>query len=525
MLLLACTSPDDSAVSRPELPDAAPAPAALRRLTQSQLHNALHDLFGDELVLPTRLEPDESVDGLVSVGAALTTISPRGVEQYEDAAYNVAEQVVGSATMLDGYQDCTPTDAQDAACAGQVIEALGLHIYRRPVTDAELQRLLGIHDLAASTLGSFEDGLTFALSAMLQSPNFLYRVETGEPDGSGLRVLNDYELASRLSFFFWNSIPDDELLELAARGELHDPEVLLAQSQRLLDSERSRDGVRAFFSEMLHLYDLDDLSKDPLVFPHMDEQVGPSAREETLLGLEHIVFDLDGDYRDVFTTRRAFLDRKLASIYGVQAPAREGFGEAMFDPDGPRAGLLGQVSFLALNAHPVSSSATRRGVFVREVLLCQDMPDPPANVDASIPEPTDDAVTLRDRVQIHLQDPSCAGCHNVVDPIGLGLENFDGIGRFRSTENGAIIDASGVLDGAYFADARGLGVALHNHDRAASCLASTLYRWGLGHSVQDEEEPMVDALGERFAWANYSIQSLMLDIATSPHFTHAGELL
>ena len=200
------------------------------------------------------------------------------------------------------------------------------------------------------------------------------------------------------------------------------------------------DGARAFFTDMWTLYQLDDITKDPTVFTHMSPEVGASAREETLRGVvENVVYE-DGDYRDLFTTTRTFLDRKLASIYNVRAPVREGFGEAFLDEDGHRRGVLGHVSFLALQSHAVNSSATLRGKFVREVLLCQYIPPPPSDVDTSIPEASADAVTLRERVAVHLEDEFCASCHQLVDPIGLGLEQFDGLGHFRTTEFGGVID-------------------------------------------------------------------------------------
>jgi hypothetical protein len=275
---------------------------------------------------------------------------------------------------------------------------------------------------------------------------------------------------------------------------------------------------------MLQLYALDDLSKDPSVFVLASATLGPAAREETLRGLEHIVLQADEDYRTIFTTQRAFIDRELATLYEVRAPAREGFGETWLDASGGRRGLLGQAAFLAANAHAVSSSATKRGVFIREVLLCQDMPPPPAGVDTSIPEPSEDAVTLRDRVAVHLTDPTCASCHKLTDPIGLGLENFDGLGGWRLTENGGTIDPSGELDGAAFADAWALGQVLFDHPRTGPCLTETLFNYAVGHAMVESEEPTVEHLAESFALASYSVKALLAQIATSPGFRTAGEV-
>ncbi|MCB9764179.1 MAG: DUF1592 domain-containing protein [Alphaproteobacteria bacterium] len=521
---LACAPAEvDSASPPPDMPEATPAPASLRRLTRAQLHHALRDLFGDDILLPTRLEPDEPVDGLVAVGMAETTLSARGVEQMEEAAFSVAEQVVALPEVRDAWLPCVPEATDDADCLAAFIDGLGLRAWRRPLTAEELDRITAVAVTAATTLDDFDAGLVYAMAALMQSPHFLYRVEVGTPTGDGLRRLDDYELASRLSFFFWDTLPDEELLALAAEGTLSDPVELRAQAERLLDDPRAHEGVRAFFTDMLQLYELDELSKDPLIFPHYSQAVGPAAREETLLGIEHIVFTEDGDLRDLLTTRRTFIDHKLASIYEVPAPAREGFDEVILPHDGGRAGLLGQVSFLAAAAHPVSSSATLRGAFVREVLLCQDIPPPPGDVDASIPEPSADAPTLRERVAIHLEVDTCASCHQLTDPIGLGLENFDGLGRWRDTENGATIDPSGELDGVWFADARELGRAVRSHPDFTPCVVDTLYRWGLGHPVSPEEEAMVDYLSWSFSDADHSMRSLMLELVQNPHFLYVAE--
>ncbi|MCK6521639.1 DUF1592 domain-containing protein [Myxococcota bacterium] len=527
LLSLSCAEPPPTTtppVVRGDAPAvAAPAPT-LRRLTSTQLHNSLRDLFGDELALPTSLEPDEESAGLRSVGAAVTSISPRGVEQYEAAAFFVADQVMAEGALRDAWVPCEPVATADDACAGLALSGLGERLWRRPLTESELSVLVSLSSEAASTLGDFYAGLSYGLAAMLQSPYFLYRVELGQEDEDGARRFMGYELASRLSFFLWNTAPDAALLEAAAAGELETEAGRLAQIDRMLADDRARQGVRDLFTEIYHLYELDDLSKDPNIFEHMSAQVGPSAREETLLGVEYLTFEAQADMRDLFTTRRTFLDRTLAAIYGVPAPAREGFAETMLPADGPRRGLLGQVSTLALHAHAVSTSVTRRGLFVREVLLCQEMPQPPADVDTSIPEATEDAPTMRERVERHLTDPACAGCHAMTDPIGLGLEQFDGIGRFRTAENGATIDPSGELDGAAFTDALGLGAALAAHPAATSCLVETVYTYAWGHAPDDAEDPTVDWFLEGFTLTEHRLLALLRDIAASEAFRAAGEL-
>ncbi len=530
LLALACSDPPAPADTAPVAaeppvqPDVTPGTPILRRLTSEQYGNTVHDLLGADLVLPNDLEPDEAASGLREVGAGTNAVSPHGVEQYEEGAYLLARQALAEDHRA-AVVPCTPSATVDDACAEQFVRTLGRRAWRRSLTEEEVTRLVGVAQLAATQLGDFHQGLEFALAALLQSPNFLYRVELGEPDANdpALRRLTGAELATRLAYFLWNTTPDDTLLDAAELGALDTDEGLQTQLARMLADPRARQGVRAFFDDMLRLYVLDDMIKDTTVFVHMSPDVGPAAREETLLGLEALVAE-GGDYRSFYTTRRTFVDRKLAAIYGVRAPAREGFGEVTLPDDGGRRGFLGQVGFLAPNAHAVSSSATRRGIFLREVVLCQEIPAPPAGVNTSIPEPDADARTLRERVAVHLEDPSCASCHRLMDPIGLGLENFDGLAGWRTTEAGATIDPSGELDGVAFADAWELGQVVADHPRVGACLAETMYRYAVGRPIAEGEEDEAAYLTARLALAGHAVQALQSDIVLSPGFRNVGAL-
>ena len=500
----------------------APAPT-LRRLTERQYRNSVWDLLGIEL-LTGGLEPDTAIDGLLSVGAAQTSLSPLGVEQYEAAAFRLAEQALDAAHR-DRIVPCAPSGVVDAACAGQALDALGARAWRRPLSEEELAGLVALSGTAATVMGDFYQGLAYGVAMVLQSPFFLYRVELGEddPDDPGQRRYTAHELATRLSYFLWDTTPDDALLAAAADGSLLDGG-LEAQADRLLDDPRARAGVRSLFNEMLSLYLLDTLSQDPAIFVHMGPDVGASAREETLLGIERLVFDEGGDFRDILTTRETFLDRKLAAIYGVQAPARDGFGLTTLPESGGRRGLLGQVSFLAINAHPVSTSVTRRGRFIRQVLLCEPVDPPAASVNTTIPEPSEEARTMRERIAVHLTDPSCAGCHEQTDPLGLGLENFDGLGSWRTTENGATIDPSGDLDGAAFGDAGGLAGVLHGDARFTRCLSRTVYAYAAGHGVTEGEEALLGWLEDGFVAEDHALKALLRAVALSPGFRTVGAL-
>jgi hypothetical protein len=529
-LLAACSGPS-ATPPPPATVGAEPAPAGsepvLRRLTDAAWRQSVLDLIGPNLILPGSLEPDQIDDGLLSIGASTAALSPRGVEQYEAAAQSIATQALAEGAARDALLGCTPAAVVDGACARSAVERLGRRLWRRPLTAEEADRLTALAAEAAETLADFHAGFGVALAAMLQSPNFLYRVELGEPDPSapGARRFTDWEMASRLSYLLWNSAPDDTLLDEAAAGALVTDAGVTAAVDRMLADPRARRGFRNFIAEMLLLDELDHLIKDPMVFPAMRADVGSSAREETLRAVEALVFDRDDDLRTWLTTRETFVNPTLAMLYGVPAPNLEGFGAVTLPADGPRAGLLGQISLLATHAHPVSSSATRRGVFVREVLLCEEIQPPPANVDTSIPEPQPGALTLRDRVKVHLESPACASCHAITDPIGLGLEPFDGLGVYRTTENGAPIDPSGDLDGTAFADPRGLGAALSQHEGFTRCMADTLYAYAVGHRPGPDEQATLGWLHDGLVAEQHSTLGMLRRLAVSRAFRTVGEVV
>lgn len=514
---LSACSTDEQVNKAPRPPiELGQSPVAIKRLTHTQYHNAVHDLVGEDIAVPISLEPDLAVDGFLAVGAATTSISALGVERYESAAYDIAEQAMEPGDARDALVPCQPS----AACAKQFVETFGRRAFRRPLTEDEVTRYSAIADHAAATLGDFYDGLEFALAGLLISPNFLFRVEVGEQHDGRLRY-TDHEMATRLAFFLWNTTPDDALLDAADAGELTDPELLAGHVDRMLADERLTEGVRNFFADRFALYALDDLVKDGSVFTETSPELGAFAREETLSTLAHLLLVEQADYRDVFTTRTTFLNRRLASLYGVPAPSLEGFVQTELPADGPRSGLLGHASLLALHAHPVSSSATLRGKFIRIAILCHSVPPPPADVDTSLPEPSEQMPTLRDRVGEHLQNPACATCHNILDPIGLGLEKFDGIGKYRLTENDQPIDASGELDGESWTDARGLGEVISRHPAIPGCLTRHLYRYATGITEDREDDALIAELTTAFVDARHRLRPLLAHVALSDGFRFA----
>jgi hypothetical protein len=494
-------------------------------LTRLQYHNAVRDLFGPDVTPPSSLEPDVAVEGLRAIGGTVTSLSPRGVEQAYEGAKALATQLV-SPERRDRLV-CFPAAPDDVACLDRLAETHGALIWRRPLPADERAPLVEAARSAGIALGDPAVSASTILTLLLASPSFLYRVELGEPDPARAadpeaRRYTDWEMAARLSFFLWNTVPDEALRTAAAAGELTDAAGLAVQIDRMLASPRLREGVRNLFAEWFELYALDELSKDPNIFRHYSADLGASAREETLRVVEHLFLDEDRDFRELLTTRTTFVDRRLAAIYNVPAATDEGFARIELPADGARAGLLGQVAFLALHAHPSATSATRRGIAIRKQLLCQAVPSPPANLNTAIPEPSAEARTLKDRLVAHQANPACSGCHVLIDPPGYGLENFDGIGRFRLTDNDAPIDASGDIDGAPFESPQALAEVVATHPELAGCAVRTVYAYANGHLPEPGEQSELARLTADFEAGGRRVRSLLRAVALSPGFRTVG---
>jgi hypothetical protein len=419
---------------------------------------------------------------------------------------------------------CKPASAKapDEACAKQFFSSVGRLLYRRPLTSDELKAELAIADATTNKLGDFYKGIAMGLTAMLESPQFLFRREVAEadPDHPGQQRLDAYSKAARISFFLWNTTPDDELLTAAEKGELNTDKGLAKQVDRLMASPRLMAGTRAFFNDMMDFEAFADLSKDTTIYPKFTNAVLVDAQEQTLRTITDHLLVQKGDYRDLFTTRKTFMTPLLGTIYRVPVETKEGWEAHQFAAGDPRAGLLTQISFLALHSTPGRSSPTIRGKALRTVLLCQKVPDPPGNVNFNLVQDTKNPnfKTARQRLEVHRTQPTCAGCHKLIDPIGLGLENFDSLGEYRPTENGAAIDASGELDGVKFTDAASLGKVLHDNPNTTSCLVSRLYSYAAGRQAEKGEVEWMKFLNADFASHGYRLPDLMRTIVTSDAF-------
>lgn len=496
--------------------------ARTRLLTNQQYTNAIAQVFGSDVaasVIPP-MPPMQRTDGLLASGAASAGLTSDQLSQIQQAAASVAARVVDDRHrhFLVPCEPASPT-APDEACARSFLAETGRLLERRPVDPERLDALVAIASRAAEQTEDFHEGLALALEAILISPEFLFLADRAEADPArpGVLRLDGWSLASRLSFFLWNAPPDPELLDAAERGALHTEAGLARQVERMLASPRLEAGMRAFFDDMFAFDAFDSLAKDPQVYPMVTGATLRDAREQTLRTVIDHLLVREADYRDLFTTRRTFLSMPLAAVYGT--PADQGWMPYEFDADDPRPGLLTHVSFLAAHSHAVRSSPTLRGKALRELFLCQEVPDPPPNVDFSALEEAEGAATARERLAVHNENPACAGCHLITDPMGLALEHFDGAGRWRETENGATLDVSGELDGVTYDDVDGLAEALRDHPELSACLVDRVYAWGTGGPVSPRHDrPVLERLEAAFVAAEYRLPALLRAVASSPAF-------
>ena len=529
--LVSCSGPGSqndvaspSAQSSVTEPETDGSRATLRLVTTEQYLNTLAYIFGPSISLDISFPPLQRTKGLLASGAATAGVTASQLEQYQRTAASVASQVVDPKRRR-FLIPCEPASetAADKACAAEFLAEIGRLLYRQPLSDAQVNAVVDNAVEAADRLEDFYTGIAISLEGMLISPEVLFVAEHSEPDPNqpGRQRLDAYSLASRLSFFLWNAAPDDALLKAAASGEIHSEIGRARIVDMMLASPRLEYGVRAFFDDIFAFDDFDSLAKDAAVYPSFTGVTVADAREQTLRTLIAHLITEKRDYRDLYTSRATYMSPTLAALY--QLPAGPGWSPYEFPPGSPRAGLLTQISFLAVHSHPGRSSPTLRGKALRELLLCQPVPRPPPNVDFSLVNNPDPSYpTQRDRVNAHLENPVCAGCHKITDPMGLGLENFDGAGRYRESEKGTLIDASGALDGTEFEDVIGLSQALRNHPALPGCLVERLYSYGTGLPSSPDDQTILNYLNTRFAEQGYELPGLLRTVALSTAFSEVA---
>lgn len=419
---------------------------------------------------------------------------------------------------------CRPTGPSDeTACAKQILSTLERRAYRRPVTDADLQDLMPFYTAGVKD-GGFDRGIEQGLERLLVSPQFLFRIERDPPSvapGATFRV-SDLELASRLSFFIWSSIPDEELMTVAARGKLHEPAVLEQQVKRMLADPRAESLVTNFAEQWLYIRDIEAKKPDDLLFPDFDETLRDSFRHETDLFLDSVLLHGNHSVLDLLTANYSFINERLAKHYGIPNVEGTYFRRVTFPPGSPRGGLLGQGSILTLTSYATRTSPVLRGKWILENILSSPPPPPPPNVPALKTEASDTGkpLTMRQAMEAHRANPVCASCHARMDPIGFAMDNFDAVGQWRDSDAGQPINASGVLpDGTKFNGVAELKEALLRHPRQfVETVAEKLLMYGISRNVQYYDQPAVRAIVRQAQPSNYSFAALVLGVVKSAPF-------
>jgi hypothetical protein len=521
-----------------------PGPFVIRRLTKVEYANTLHDLLGVDAAVADEL-PDE-----VPGEGYLNTLSPLQSEQYlaianealarslgpKDGAPTRAERQLFGKTpsFANALEDRPGTGADERAKARKVAWSLARSAYRRPPSDQEVDVLLRVFALARQNKLAYRQALRLMLKAVLVSPQFLFITPAIAESGStpalhslgdaGIVPLDDYQLASRLSYFLWATMPDAELSALADRGKLHEPAVLKAEVKRLLDDQRSRALFDGFGAQWLGLGTLESKTFDPAKFPQMTGAMRSAMYDEARLFFENIVREnrsvvslVDCDY--------TFLNGTVAALYGLDKRVTGPKWRKVKLTDANRGGILGMPGILAVTSFPNRTSPVKRGVWVLEQVLGEDVPPPPPNVPPleKQDQQTVEHLTLRQRTELHRSDPVCANCHKVLDPIGFGLENFDAIGRWRDQDDtGGPIDAAGELPGGKrFTSPKELkAIIAARRDDLARNLTQKLLAYALCRQLEGYDEIVVDHLLESIAKDGYRMQTLITEIVTSYPFTN-----
>ncbi|MFL5306166.1 MAG: DUF1592 domain-containing protein [Polyangia bacterium] len=501
-------------------PPFSPAPAMLRRLTRTQFRNAMSDVFGYTVDIST-LDTDSWDSNMATVGAAVVVTSDQGAEQYNTAVENAVNAVFSDSTKRSQFIGCTPTGQSTDTCLRGYIQKLGLRAWRRPLSSAELDQFGTLAASTTTTLGSAVEGARWATVALFESPNFLYRPELGAPAANGAMRFSGYEMAGRLSFLIWNSLPDQTLMDDAGSGMLSTTDGIRAEATRMLGIAAGRESVGNFAEEYLRLDRIATQPKDPS-FPDYTPSLQTAMVRDVRDTWASVVFDDQTSVMDMFTTTKVVVNSDLAKLYGLDTAGLTPttFQTKSLPADGTRAGLLSKAGLLSEFANQQFGSPTLRGKFMRESLMCLTVPPPPKGVNqGAVDQPTDVPMTRRQRLEAHRKDPSCAGCHALMDPLGLPLESFDAIGKYRTTDNGLPVDPSGAFDGQAVADAKGLGAVVSQSATVAQCLVRRYYTYAVGHAERDVDGSVLNAVATAFKASGFKMRDLILAVVTNDAFS------
>jgi hypothetical protein len=507
------TNPDGS---KPDALDVNRVP--IHRLNNDEYDNTMRDLLGTKGTPGRGFIEDEKAFGFDVIASAFGMTDAQ-FEQYFNAADSLVEEAFGNATLKSKLFTCTTTDG---TCVKKVITDFGLRAWRRPLTKDEVDELASLQKDAAGLGEDFAGSMKHVVKTMLSSVPFLYRVEIdSDPSSAAAHALGSYEMASRLSYLLWSTMPDQALFDSAKKGDLAKVDGLSAELARMLADDRAKQFVTNFAGQWLGMRDMQAHQVEPSVFPSWNEKLRTGMVQEGFSYFDEFLSG-DRDVNDFFTADVNFVTPELASLYGVSGGSST--GARITNTEDPRRGFLGLAGFLTMTSFSYRTAPTLRGKWVLENLLCVDVKPPPANVpklDAAGADPAAlQSENVRERLEAHRQNPTCNNCHKILDPIGLGLENFDGIGKYRTKyENGDTIDASGVMpDGAQFSGITELSTVLSADERFADCVSKKMLTYALSREVVDSDAPYLKQIRDGWTDDGYGLTSLLQRIVSNDTF-------
>ncbi|MGI9473832.1 MAG: DUF1592 domain-containing protein [Rubripirellula sp.] len=499
-----------------------PGRVTIQRLNKAEYNNTIRDLTGLDLRLADGFPSDDVGGGFDNIGDVLS-IPPILLEKYLAAAYAAADRVVGDPEAKKRVFPHEPKSEE----IGDVVEAAQANVqhfasqaYRRPVTQTEQERIFAIMRLAWEQDSSPDEIYKTVIAAVLSNPNFLFRAERDPDAGAGefVRDLDGYELASRLSYFLWSSMPDKELFDLAASGQLRDRNVLADQARRMLADPKSKALVDNFAGQWLQLRDVSRLMPDPELFPDFDGALRNAMRRETEMFFETMIHE-DRSVLEFLTADFTYVNQRLASHYGISEVSGEEFQRVPL-ADG-RRGVLTHASILMLTSNPTRTSPVKRGKWILENILAEPPPPPPANV-PELEEGAETLGSLREQMEQHRTNEACAVCHRTMDALGFGLENFDAIGAWRQQDGRFEIDASGELPGDVQFDGAVELMSILSQEKSeqfCQCLTQKLLTYGLGRGLDSYDRCVVNDAVATLQQNDFRFSALVTAIVTSDAFT------
>ncbi len=495
-----------------------PGRVVFRRLNRVEYRNTVRDLLGVDFAASADFPADDIGYGFDNIGDVLS-LPPLLMEKYLAAARKIADQAVAGKDKDKLIFTSKPEGARKARdAAKEILARLALRAFRRPAAPDEVEKHLKLFDAAEKVDPSFEKAMALPVRAILVSPHFLFRVEPSA--GDGVQAVSEWELASRLSYFLWATMPDDDLLEQARKGALKDPKVLEAQVLRMLKDPRASQLAENFAPQWLQVRRLQEVQYDPKLFPGMDRALRDDMIRETVLFFEAVMKE-DRSVHDLLDADFTFVTDRLARHYGLAGAGGSGFQRVKLT-DPKRGGVLTMGAVLAATSDPNRTSPVKRGKWVLEAILGSPPPPPIPGADNLKPAPGDAGMTLRQKMERHRADPNCATCHTRMDPIGFGFENYDAIGAWRDRDGSQPLDTAAVLpDGKSFKGPVELKQILKaRKDEFAGCLAEKLMTYGLGRGVEPFDQPAVDQIVAALSKGGYKFSSLIVEIVKSYPFQY-----